>query len=55
MKSIMLSLSAIISIISLNQQKMSPEQIVQKQLETYNARDIEGFMTITADNVNQKG
>lgn len=26
-------------------QVMSPEQVVQQQLDTYNARDIEGFMS----------
>lgn len=27
-------------------QTMSPEEVVQKQLETYNNRDIEGFMSL---------
>ncbi|OEK03771.1 hypothetical protein BFP97_06170 [Roseivirga sp. 4D4] len=30
---------------------MSPEEIVQKQLDTYNARDIDGFMSVMADDV----
>ncbi len=32
-------------------QEMTPEQVVQKQLETYNQRDINGFMSIIDDNV----
>ena len=32
-------------------QTMSPEQIVQKQLDTYNARDIEGFMSVMDEDV----
>ncbi len=30
---------------------MTPEQVVQKQLETYNQRDINGFMSLIAENV----
>ena len=30
---------------------MSPEQVVQKQLDTYNAGDIEGFMSVMAPDV----
>ena len=30
---------------------MTPEQVVQKQLETYNKRDINGFMSLIDDNV----
>ncbi len=32
-------------------QKMTPEQVVQKQLETYNNRDIDGFMSFIDDHV----
>lgn len=32
-------------------QTMSPEQVVQKQLDTYNARDIEGFMSVMDEDV----
>ncbi len=30
---------------------MSPEEIVQKQLETYNNRDIDGFMALIAPDI----
>ena len=29
----------------------TPEQIVQRQLDTYNARDIEGFMSVMSQDV----
>ena len=32
-------------------QEMTPEQVVQKQLETYNQRDINGFMSLIAEDV----
>lgn len=32
-------------------QKMTPEQVVQKQLETYNNRDLDGFMSVMAEDV----
>lgn len=32
-------------------QEMTPEQIVQKQLDTYNARDINGFMSLMSKDV----
>ena len=32
-------------------QEMTPEQVVQKQLETYNKRDINGFMSLIAEDV----
>ncbi len=35
----------------LTAQEMTPEQVVQKQLETYNQRDINGFMSLIDDNV----
>ena len=35
----------------LTAQEMTPEQVVQKQLETYNKRDINGFMSLIDDNV----
>lgn len=31
--------------------QMTPEEVVQKQLETYNNRDIEGFMSVIDKNV----
>lgn len=30
---------------------MTPEQVVQKQLDSYNSRDIKGFMSVIADDV----
>lgn len=30
---------------------MTPEEIVQKQLETYNTRDIDGFMSVVDPNI----
>ena len=30
---------------------MTPEEVVQKQLETYNQKDINGFMSLIDDNV----
>lgn len=41
----------IFSILINPNQTMTPEQIVQKQLDTYNARDIEGFMSLMSDDV----
>jgi len=35
----------------LTAQEMTPEQVVQQQLETYNQRDIIGFMSLIAENV----
>jgi len=32
-------------------QKMTPEEVVKKQLETYNNRDIEGFMSVIDDHI----
>lgn len=32
-------------------QHLSPEEVVQAQLERYNARDIEGFMALMSDDV----
>lgn len=31
--------------------QMKPEEVVQKQLEAYNDRDIEGFMSVIGENV----
>lgn len=31
--------------------QMTPEQVVQKQLETYNNRDIDGFMSVIDQNI----
>jgi len=36
---------------SITAQEMTPEQIVQKQLETYNNRDIDGFMSTIDEKV----
>lgn len=33
------------------QQTASPEEIVQKQLDTYNARDLDGFMALFSQDV----
>lgn len=41
----------ILSIFSASNQIMTPEQVVQKQLDTYNARDIDGFMSVMSDDV----
>lgn len=38
-------------LISLIMQTLTPEQVVQKQLDTYNARDIEGFMSVMSKDV----
>lgn len=45
-----LTFSLILTTLSLYAQ-MTPEQVVQKQLETYNNRDIEGFMSVIDQNV----
>lgn len=39
-----------LTLINLSAQ-MSPEQVVQKQLETYNNRDIDGFMSVIDQNI----
>ena len=31
--------------------QMTPEEVVQKQLETYNNRDIDGFMSVIDKNI----
>jgi len=31
--------------------QMTPEEVVQKQLEAYNSRNIEGFMNVIANNI----
>lgn len=31
--------------------QMTPEEVVQKQLETYNHRDIDGFMSVMDENI----
>lgn len=30
---------------------MTPEAIIQKQLDTYNARDLEGYLVLFSDNI----
>ena len=40
----------ILTTVSLSAQ-MTPEEVVQKQLETYNNRDIDGFMSVIDQNV----
>lgn len=42
---IIFTLCIFLTIVSLSAQ-MTPEEIVQKQLETYNNRDIDGFMSV---------
>ncbi len=37
--------------ICLAMQTLTPEQVVQKQLDTYNARDLEGFMSVMSEDV----
>ncbi|MFK7812145.1 MAG: nuclear transport factor 2 family protein [Maribacter sp.] len=49
MKSI-LTFSLILTIASLSAQ-MTPEEVVQKQLETYNNLDIDGFMSVIDQNI----
>jgi hypothetical protein len=44
-------LLTILSIESIMGQNLSPEQIVQKNLDSYNKRDIEGFMSSFSDNI----
>jgi len=39
------------TISTLTAQEMTPEEVVQKQLETYNQRDINGFMSLIDENV----
>ena len=40
-----------LTISQLTAQDMTPKQVVQKQLETYNQRDIDGFMSLSVENV----
>lgn len=47
---IILTFSLILSLASLSAQ-MTPEEVVQKQLEAYNNRDINGFMSVIDQNV----
>lgn len=49
MKSIV-TIFTLLMFISLSAQ-MTPEEVVQKQLETYNNRDIDGFMSVIAENI----
>ncbi len=51
MKAILFSLTLLVSSLFNAQQAMTPEEIVQKQLDTYNARDIAGFMSIMSAEV----
>lgn len=44
-------LLTILSIESTMAQKLSPEQVVQKNLDSYNKRDIEGFMSSFSDSI----
>ena len=45
-----LTLSLLLTIASLSAQ-MTPEKVVQKQLEAYNNRDIDGFMSVIDKNI----
>lgn len=38
-------------LLSLSLMILSPEQVVQKQLDTYNARNLEAFMSVMSDDV----
>jgi len=49
MKNILI-LSLILTTLSISAQ-MTPKEVVQKQLEAYNNRDIEGFMSVIADHI----
>lgn len=49
MKSIF-TLTIFLTIATLSAQ-MTPEEVVQKQLETYNNRDIKGFMSVIDQNI----
>ncbi|MFT6873568.1 MAG: hypothetical protein ACJAVN_002588 [Roseivirga sp.] len=40
-----------LSLLISTSQTMTPEQVVQKQLDSYNSRDIKGFMSVIADDV----
>lgn len=40
----------VLTTISLSAQ-MTPEEVVQKQLKTYNNRDIDGFMSVIGENI----
>lgn len=40
-----------LAIATVSAQKMTPEQVVQKQLETYNSRDIDGFMSLIDNDI----
>lgn len=51
MKAISFSLTFMLSLLISTNQTMTPEQIVQKQLDTYNARDIKGFMSVMSSDV----
>ena len=44
------TLSLFLTTLSLSAQ-MTPEEVVQKQLETYNNRDIDGFMSVIDANI----
>ncbi len=46
----LLTLCLFLTLVSLSAQ-MTPEEVVQKQLESYNNRDIEGFMSVIDENV----
>lgn len=46
----LLTFFLILTTVSLSAQ-MTPEEVVQKQLETYNNRDIDGFMSVIDQNV----
>lgn len=46
----LLILSLVLTTLSISAQ-MTPEEVVQKQLETYNNRDIDGFMSVIDANI----
>ncbi|QCX02083.1 hypothetical protein FGM00_18910 [Aggregatimonas sangjinii] len=43
--------ATILSVATLSAQNMTPEQVLQKQLETYNNRDIDGFMSVIDETI----
>lgn len=51
MKAILFSLTLMVSSLFYAEQTMTPEEIVQKQLDTYNTRDINGFMSVMSSEV----
>ncbi len=51
MSKILLSVLLIFYFNMLSSQMLTPEQVVQKNLDYYNARNIDGFMSLFADDI----